>query len=507
MERTMSTDTQASTQAPGTTAPTAPGTPGTAATAAAKELAKQGYGTPSKMKRKSQARVTRDDPSAPNTTDMGNAQRFASQHGDKCRYCYPWGKWIVYDGTRWKIDQTGDVGRFAKETAISIYTEAGNNKIDDRERDAIIEWAKRSESLSRLQAMVTLAQSEPGIPIMPDQLNQHPWKFNTTTGTIDLKTGSLRPHCKEDFLTQISPVAFDPTARAERWERFLDEIFLGDRELVAFLQRLSGYGLTGSVRDHILAILYGKGSNGKSTLVETTLAYLGEDYGIKAPSDFLLAKRDQHPTEKTDLFGRRYVACVETEDGRRLSESHIKELTGGDRIRARRMREDFWEFLPTHKVWLATNHKPGVNGTDEGIWRRLYLIPFRASFEGAAKDAQLSEKLLAELPGILAWAVRGCLAWQIEGLGRPKEIQAATSDYRKGEDQIAGFIEEVCWIAPQESIRASELLKAYQDWADDREMTQKRFGQQMTEREFDRATIGGRVVYLGIGLQPDFVER
>ncbi|NLS92039.1 MAG: hypothetical protein GXX96_07645 [Planctomycetaceae bacterium] len=474
--------------------------------AAAKDLGKQGYGTPAKKTKTRQACVMRDDPSLPNTTDLGNAKRFAAQHGDDCRYCYPWGKWLVFDGTRWQTDQVGEIERRAKQTALSIYAEAAIEP-NDGEREKLIGWGKKSESLPRLQAMVSLAQSEDCISIMPDDLNQHPWLFNTKPGTIDLKTGKLQPHRREDYLTQISPVDFDLGAKRDRWERFLEEIFLGDRDLCKFLQRLAGYCLTGSTRDHILPILYGTGSNGKTTYIETTLAYMGPDYGLKAPADFLMAKQAVHPTEKTDLFGRRFVACVETEDNRRLAESFVKEITGGDRIRARRMREDFWEFSATHKVWLATNHKPRVRGTDEGIWRRNCLIPFRAHFEGEAKDDRLPEILLDELPGILAWAVEGCLEWQRVGLDRPGEVQTATSEYRRGEDSIAGFIAEACCLGSSESVRATDLLHAYRDWVGDKGMSQKRFGDIMTEREFDRTTINGKVWYIGIGLLPDFIHE
>jgi P4 family phage/plasmid primase-like protien len=237
-------------------------------------------------------------------------------------------------------------------------------------------FCKASNSEHGLRAMLALARSEPGIPILPGELDGDPWLLNVLNGTIDLRTGTLRPHDREDRITKLADVRFDSEADCPVWIGFLQEV-LPDPDLREFVRRLVGYRLTGSTQEHVLPFLFGVGANGKSTFLNTIQSLLGITYAIKAPADLLLAMRNEsHPTELADLFGKRLVCCNEAEDGRRLAESLVKELTGGDKIRARRMREDFWEFSPTHKIWLAANHKPSVRGTDHGIWRRIKLIPF-----------------------------------------------------------------------------------------------------------------------------------
>jgi putative DNA primase/helicase len=258
----------------------------------------------------------------------------------------------------------------------------------------------------------------------------------------------------------------------------------------------------------VLPFLYGTGSNGKTTLITTVMSVLG-DYGQQAAPDLLLAKQGAHPTELADLFGARFVASVEVEDGRRFAESLVKQLTGGDKIRARRMREDFWEFDATHKVFLAANHKPVVRGTDHGIWRRIKLIPFTIKIPDAQQDKSLPKKLKAELPGILAWAVRGCSDWQREGLGEPEEVTSATEEYRSEMDVLANFIEDRCVEHEDAHAAAAQLWKAWKSWADisgEKIGTQKAFGARLTERGFESFKYSGgkhkdRRGWAGIGLQ------
>ncbi|HPM84554.1 MAG TPA: phage/plasmid primase, P4 family, partial [Candidatus Anammoximicrobium sp.] len=447
-------------------------------------------------------------------TDAMNARRFAVRFGADVRYCDLWGKWQSWDGTRWKIDDCRAVDSFAKQIGKELWTEYEKLAPEfDPEEDkaifkAMIGFCQRSNSDHGLRSMLALVRSELGIPVVPSQLDQDPWLFNVQNGTIDLRTGKLRPHDRADYITKLAPVEFREGADCKLWCAFLN-VVLPDADLRGFVRRLVGYCLTGSTQEHILPFLYGVGANGKSTFLNTVLALLGTDYAIKAPTDLLLAKKSEgHPTELADLFGRRFVACIEAEDGRRLAESLVKELTGGDRIRARRMREDFWEFSATHKIWLAANHKPQVRGTDYGIWRRIKLIPFGVIIPDDKQDKALPGKLLGELPGILNWALIGCAEWQRDGLGEPPVVRAATADYRNEMDVLGDFIAERCLVADGCEVGASELFEAYKTWceaAGEKAITQRRFGMQLTERGFqsDRFTAGqhkGRKCWRGVGL-------
>ncbi len=259
--------------------------------------------------------------------------------------------------------------------------------------------------------MLKLAESELGVPVLPEDLNRDGWLLNVPNGTLDLRSGTLREHRREDLITQLCPVDYDPAAECPLWHQTLNTFFARPHrerqaELIDYFHRGAGKSLAGVVRDHVLLFAYGTGSNGKSTMLNALQETLGPDYAMKATAGLLMAsKTDAHPTGLTDLYGKRLVVAIETESGRRLNETLVKELTGGDKIRARRMREDFWEFSPTHSIVLATNHKPTVRGTDHGIWRRLRLLPFTVSIPDGQADKSMPEKLRAEAPGILAWLV------------------------------------------------------------------------------------------------------
>jgi putative DNA primase/helicase len=436
-------------------------------------------------------------------TDSGNAERFAAQHGDDVRYVYSWHKWLVWDGKRWRGDAMAAVEQLAKATVRRMYQDAGT-LIDDRARQELGTYARKSESAASRTNMVRLARSEPPIPIEPDALDTNPWLLNCENGTLDLKTGKLREHRRQDFLTKLAPVVYDSSAAAPGWQSFLDRIFAEDAEMIHFVQRLLGYCITGHVGEQVLPILYGTGANGKSTLIETVMAALGPDYSAKAPRDLLLAKRNAHPTELTVLHGRRLVVASETEDGGRLAEAVVKESTGGDTITARRMKEDFWQFKPTHKFLLATNHRPEVRGTDNAIWRRLLLIPFDVTIPPEERDKDLPEKLKAELPGILRWCVEGCLKWKRSSLCSPGNVLAATNTYRAEQDPLQGFLQECCIVEPDAGAPATDLFTAYQKWSGNKAMKQKRFGQALTEQRMGSKRVHGRTWRTGVGLLVDW---
>jgi len=406
-------------------------------------------------------------------TDISNARRFVDLHGDSVRYCHPWQKWVAWDGARWKVDDDGAATRLCESVADAVWNEARQSN-----NPSALKFAVRTASAAGVRAMATLAASH--VAILPDQLDTHGWALNCPNGTVDLKTGELREHRRLDFLTKLCPTPFNANASAYQWDRFLEDVFGGDQTLIDFLQVLCGYSLTASTQEQILPIFYGSGANGKSTLLGTFLETIGPDYGMKAATDLLMARRNEdHPTKLADLFGKRFVACVETGEGRRLNETIVKELTGGDTIRARRMREDFWEFQPTHKLVVCTNHKPAVRGTDHAIWRRLRLVPFTQIFGGEKQDKSLPEKLRDEAEGILAWSVEGCLRWQRDGLRSPEAVKVATADYRQSQDVVAEFVADACIVQSGATVKSNDLFAAYSEWcktAGERPMSRTRFG-------------------------------
>jgi putative DNA primase/helicase len=435
-------------------------------------------------------------------TDLGNAERFVDQHGERVRFCHPWGKWFIFDGRRWVTDDSGLVEAMMKTTVRHIYNEAAEAETD-KERKAIADHAKRSESRARIADALHLTRSETGIPVSPAEFDSDPWLLNCENGTVDLRTGELREHRRADLITKLVPVEYDPQAAAPVFMAFLEQI-LPSEALRRFVQRVVGYAATGRVSEEILVILHGGGANGKSTLVNAVMETLG-DYAQQTAPDLLLVKRGAHPTELADLFGARLVASVEVDEGRRLAESLVKQLTGRDPIKARRMREDFWQFDPTHTVFLATNHRPEVRGTDHAIWRRLRLVPFNVTIPKPQQDRALAEKLRAELPGVLRWIVAGCLEWQREGLGEPDEVKAATGQYREDMDILGDFIAVRCVVHPNVSAGATPLYNAYKGWCEENgenAVPQRRFGLQLGERGFEKDKVG-TVVWRGIGLRHD----
>jgi len=444
-----------------------------------------------------------------NRTDLGNAERLVARHGHDLRYCHAWNRWLVWDGRRWAVDKSGDARRRSYETVRSIYQEA-NREEDEDARKALAKWAVQSENAARIAAMIHLAEAKDGIPILHDEMDADPWSFNCANGTIDLKTGKLRPHRREDLITGLSPVAFDPDAKCVLWESTLDLFFKASRELIDYFQAICGCAMAGVIRDHIMPVAYGHGSNGKSTMLGTIGEVFGTDYAMKCATDMLMAKKtDSHPTDRADLFRKRLVVAIETESGRHLNETMVKELTGGDKIRARQMRQDFWEFHPTHTLILATNHKPVIRGTDHGIWRRLRLIPFNVSVDGAKADKRMPERLKAEYRGILAWCVRGCLEWQAGGLKEPKQVTDASKDYRKEQDIVGSFLNQCTIEHLTLRVRAGQVFDRYKKWCEasnERPMSLTKFGTAIEERGIEKHDSNG-TWYLGIQLRDPQGER
>jgi len=393
-------------------------------------------------------------------TDVGNAARLVLRHGDAIRYAHGPGRWLIWDGAHWRPDDRGEIVRRCKDTALAIFDEA--KRADGDEQQKIAQWAMASQKRDRLSAMAALA--EPETAVTPDELDADPWALNVTNGTLDLRTGQLHPHRQSDLITKIAPVEYDPDAPAPRFERFLDEVFDGDEALIAFVQRWHGFCLTADIREQLLVIYHGEGCNGKSVLLDTISAVMG-DYAAEAPPDLLtVRKHPEHPTEIADLLGRRLVVASETERDSDLRLQLVKRLTGNARLKARRMRRDYFDFARTHKMVLVTNNRPVIGEDTEAVWRRIRLVPFNIVIAEARRDATLMRTLAGERPGIIAWMVRGCLAWQREGLAEPEAVVTATAEYRGGANSVDAFVADCCSLGDNMVVVTAELLDAFERW-------------------------------------------
>jgi P4 family phage/plasmid primase-like protien len=395
-------------------------------------------------------------------TDIGNAHRLRHLYGDRIRYEHTRQRWLVWEGTHWQADENGSIWRLAEAVADSIRQEAA--QAPDKVSDMLMGWSKKSQSKARQEALIHLARNMTPLAITTAALDTDDWTFNLLNGTVDLRSGELREHRRDDHITRVSPVTYEPDARCPLWLECLNQWMRGDSELISYLQTLAGYWLTGDVNWQILPIFYGEGANGKSTFLDTLAAILGPYAGI-APPDLLIANPGQsHPTELADLWGKRFVIASETEEGKSLRIALVKSLTGDSTIKARFMRQDFFEFRRTHKLVLSTNHKPRVADATNAAWRRLKLVPWTVIIPQEQQDRNLMAKLKAEAPGILLWMLDGVAALQEEGIVDPEIIKNATLDYRHDENPIQDFLDEMCMFAPNAWIANGELYQRYNQY-------------------------------------------
>ncbi len=438
-------------------------------------------------------------------TDTGNAERLVHRHGTNVQHNYSRGVWHVWTGSHWGEDTAGQMDQLAKDTVRSIPQEAVG--LEGEAYTRRLKFAASSESSGKRAAMIELARSEPGIPVLADALDANPWLLNVANGTLDLLTGNLRPHDRADLITRCLRTPYDRAAACPTFLGFLDRVFAGNTELVSYVQRMIGYALTGSIREQAIFIAYGNGSNGKSTLLGA-IANLLEEYATEADTDsFLERQGDRIREDVAALDGARFVSASETADGKRLSEAFVKKATGGEKLRARRLFENGYTFLPTCKVWLSTNHRPQIGGTDLAIWRRIRLIPFMVTIPDNERDRDLPAKLEAELPGILAWAVEGCRQWLAQGEQPPPAVLQATEQYRRDMDALANWIEDRCELRPGVRSPAKELYADYVTYCDrsgEDPLKQRTFGTRLTERGCGETRTGAARFRTGIRLlHPD----
>ena len=442
-------------------------------------------------------------------TDEHLAQVFCALHGQNVLWCEKWRKWLVWTGHKWDIDQKLEVSLKARDVA-SFFLKKADDADADHERKSFIDLARYAAANNRQMAFLNLAKTQ--LAVVPEDLDTNPMLLNTPTGTINLSTAELLPHNRQDRITKVTTVSFQNSAdEPTRWNSFLSEIFQANTELIDFIQRSAGYAMTGEIRENVLFILHGDGANGKTTLIETITNILG-DYAKPAAPDLLLRKRSEsHPTGVADLMGARFVSSVEADDGKKLNEAVVKRLTGRDTIKARFMAQDFFEFEPSHKLFLAVNHKPEVEGRDQGIWRRIRLIPFEVEIAEDKQDAKLLDKLLQEGEEILAWAIRGCLDWQKEGLGIPAAVKDASQAYREESDVIGRFFDDCCILESGHQTQASLLYQAFRSWCErngEKGYAANKFGgligkEKQLERIRTRIDQKSCYVWKGIGVLSD----
>jgi putative DNA primase/helicase len=442
-------------------------------------------------------------------TDSGNAERIAQKFAGTVRYCAPQHCWDTWTGKRWEPDQTGAMLQRTKLIARELYEEAG--RIEDAEqRKTCAEWARKCESADRRRAALFLAQSEPGIPVLPAEFDRDAFALNCLNGTVNLKTGELREHRPEDLITRLAPVQFDSAARSELWEQFLEQSTGGDKELKCFLQRAAGYSLTGSICEEVLFFVHGPAASGKSTFLETLKASFG-DYAKVADFESFIARRDVGAIRNdiAELAGRRFVLSIEVDEGKKLAEGLVKLLTGGDTVRARFLYQEAFEFAPSFKLWLAANHAPRVRDNDTAIWRRILRLPFEHVVPKARRDPTVKARLkdpAVSGPAILAWAVEGCLRWQQEGLRVPEVVEQATEQYRLDMDPLKLFFDERCTFFADAWTSAKTLRDTYETWAKDsgeRALDARQFAERLRERGcIQKPTRAGRG-WSGIALMED----
>ena len=425
-------------------------------------------------------------------TEDALALAFTRRYHRDWRYVAAWGRWLVWDGQRWRNEDT-----LAATDLIRSVCRQTALRADDRK------LAAKLASSGTVGGVERLARADRRHAATTDEWDADPWLLNTPGGVVDLKTGRTRANDRADRMTKITTAT--PGGECPQWTAFLSNVTGGDADLQAYLQRMVGYCLTGVTSAHALFFLYGTGANGKSVFANVVSTILG-DYATTASMDtFVETRGDRHPTDLAGLRGARFVTAIETEQGRRLNESKVKAITGGDKISARFMRQDFFEFFPQFKPVIVGNHKPAIRNIDEAMKRRMHMIPFTVTIPPERRDGRLTEKLLAERDGILVWAVAGCLAWQREGLNPPACVQDATQEYFESEDALGRWLDERCVRAANAKSLTSELFTDWKQWAEASGEfigSQRRFSDLLITRGLEkwRNSMGVRG-FQGIGLK------
>lgn len=443
--------------------------------------------------------------------DAGRAQQFIDRWKDSVRYVPEWGRWLTWRDHFWHPDNDGAIQRLAIEHSGQLIAEAAQIK-DLRTRNEAVKSALTLGNTKYINFMLELAKVDSRIVVHADQLDQNPNLVGVLNGVVDLTSGCFRPGQREDLITKRAGAAYQAGATCPRWLQFIEEVTCGDLGLARYLQKWVGYTLTGSVTEQSFVFLYGSGNNGKSKFIEAIQALVG-DYGLSAPLSLIaLAPNGREPThDLASLQGARFVVGPELEQGTRLAESRIKDLTGGDTISARRLYQESFNFQPVAKLWLFGNHKPAITGTDTGIWRRVRLLPFEAQIPEAMKDPDLGTKLAAELPGILIWALEGLAAWRIEGLQAPCKVTEAVEEYRLEEDLLGEFVRIEVSLSQGSRVTYADMYNRYRAWADRcglrYPLNSRSFAKALRERHVSSGRSNGASIWLDVMLREDSTRR
>ena len=446
------------------------------------------------------AAVVPDEPG-----DIRNGRVFAGMHRGKLLFVKPMGRWLRWDGNRWAICTCGEEMEAAKETAKQLLNEAAKVAPTDPEKGKrLFAHALQTQNLPRLEAMIRLASSEPGMVIgNASELDADPWLLGVKNGVVDLRTGTHLAPDPKMLITKQCNATYTPEADCPRFKQFLNEIFDDDLETIAAVRRLLGYTLTGITSEEVMVICHGHGANGKSVFSNIVSNVIGEYYTV-GPNCLLVARDKNDNSVRNDLaklLGARLVSVNELKQDARLDEQVIKQLAGREPMSARFLHKEFFDFQPTGKVWLRTNHRPTVTGEDDGIWRRLVLIPFKRKFSEKERDTNLEAKLLEEREGILAWMVQGALNWQEYGLALSPVIMAESKAYRKDSDLLGDFLDDKTTPSPRDRVEQAVLFTDWKEWCDGnglRAGSKKRFTNKLTERGYVDSKSNGKRFYDGL---------
>jgi len=443
--------------------------------------------------------------------DTGNAERFVQRYRENTRYSYTNKCWYFYDGKQWVIDTTGQIKRLLDAVVEEMRNEDVYMAEGVDEEEALKNFQKHIKaSRSNRGKTAMLKEVEHHLPVSTEDFDRDKSAFNVQNGYIDLIGGTLNEHDRKKMFTKISNVEFTDKIDCPRWLDFLNEIFEYDQELIDFIQKSVGYSLSGSTREQCMFVLFGNGRNGKSVFMDIINDILGT-YATNIQPQTLMVKQQTSGANSdiARLKGARLVTTTEPNDGVRLDEGLVKQLTGGDKVTARHLYGNEFEFEPEFKIWMATNHKPIIRGTDDGIWRRMKMIPFKYQIPDKKVDRNLKYKLRKELPAILNWAVEGALKWQKEGLKNPRVVEEANEEYRTEMDVTELFLEECCEIDETFSVQAKVLYQVYKDWAKENgqyEMSNTRFGKEMGNK-FGKHKSHGQIKYFGLMINNEYDQK